>query len=1098
MKKKRVGPCFNRHGLQKTWRIMRLSAIMMLFFGLTLSAETSEAQKRLENLIVENATILDVFRAIEAQSDYGFFFKDDQMDLEKRYTLNLKNTTIEEALAQIFSGKDYTYQLIGENVVVMRRDAADSFTSAYTNLQQQGKTITGTVVDAYGGTIPGASIVVKGTTNGTITDMDGNFTLAEVPEDATLSFSFVGMKTVEVQVVGQTSLNIVLLEETLGLDEVVVIGYGAVRKADLAGSVSVLDSKNFRDQPITRISEAFQGRTPGVEVVNSNVPGGSIKIRVRGSSSINRSNDPLYVVDGIVRESGLDGINTDDIQSIQVLKDASSTAIYGSRGSNGVVMITTKTGNVGERLITFDAQISTASVYKTYDILSPFEYATAYREIKNPNAFTEQEMTAYKNGTAGIDWQDEIFRTGVTQNYKIALSSGNKNNTQYYISGNYMGQEGIVDYTSSERYQARTNITSNITNWLHITADVNVSHNIRKGKDFTASKENPIWVALNYSPTMEMMDDQGNYNRDPYNAIANNPKGDLALQGGENISDIINGRIDLRFNILPGLTFTSTNGVDNYDAKGYSFATERVSTKSSMGNSETYRRMLQSSNNITYTGNWGDHSLIATGVYEATQTEGRGMSFNGTNLLTESVGWWDVNMASTHTFNNNYYEWSLMSGVGRVIYNFKDKYLLTGTIRADGSSKFTNDKWGYFPSIAAAWTLSNENFMQNQKLFQDIKIRSSYGVVGNQAIEPYGTLGLMSRTSYSYGGTSNFTGYWSNAIATPDLTWEKTRQFDLGLDLSMLNYRLSVSADYFNKRTEDGLLQKQIPNYDGGGNYWVNAGEISNKGFDLSLTGRIIQSRDLNWSSTINGTYLKNEVLSLGGDEFLYGTTPAAGMSTEVTIIKIGEPIGSFYGYLWEGFDAQGNNVYTDLNKNGSIDAADRTVIGKSTPDYTLGWNNQLSWKNWDLNLFFNGAFGAKKLNMLRFTMASMVGDSRFITLRDAYTQGFDKVGGDAKYPSLTSNSNRYEPASTQWLESADYLRLENLSVSYNLAKSVTKFADMRLTLSSQNLFTISGYKGMDPTSSAFSSDNVDINSGIDMGAYPTPRTFTFGVRMNF
>ncbi len=966
------------------------------------------------------------------------------------------------------------------------------------SVKQQTKTIKGKILDEQGNPIIGANVIEMNTpSNGTITDNDGNFSL-DVQNNASIRITYIGYLEQIIPTANRTDINVTLLEDMRTLDELVVIGYGAVRKADLAGAVSVLDNKSFRDQPITQVSEAFQGRIAGVQVVNSNVPGGNVRIRVRGSGSINRSNDPLYVVDGIVRESGLTGINSDDIQSVQVLKDASSTAIYGSRGSNGVVLITTKTGSTSQRLITFDANISSSSIYKKYDILSPFEYATAFREIKNPNAFTEEEMAAYKNGTAGIDWQDEIFRTAITQNYKIAISSGSKSNTQYYISANYMGLEGIIENSSNKRYQARVNVTSEVTDWLHITSDINLSHNIRIGRGFSAGKGNPIWIALNYSPTIKMQDEVGNYNRDPYNAIADNPKGSLLLESGENISDIVNGRIDLRFKILPGLMFTSTNGIDNYDAKGYNFATKRVSTKSSMGNSESYRRMLQSSNNLTYTGNWGDHSIVATGVYEATQTEGRSLSLNGTNLLTESVGWWDVNMATTHTFNNNFYKWTLMSGVGRVIYNFKDKYLLTGTIRADGSSKFSNNKWGYFPSIAGAWSLGNEEFMQHQNIFQDVKVRASFGIVGNQAIDPYGTLGLMSRTSYSFGGTSNFTGYWSNAIATPDLTWEKTQQYDLGLDLSMLNHRISISADYFNKRTVDGLLQKQIPNYDGGGNFWVNAGEISNKGFDLSITGAVFQGNNFNWSTTINGTYLKNEVLSLGGDEFIYGTTPASGMSTEVTIIKVGHPIGSFYGYIWEGLDENGNNVFQDTNNSGGIDAADRTIIGKSVPDFTFGWNNQLSWKNWDLNMFFTGAVGEKKLNMLHFTMASMVGDSRFVTLRDAYVNGFDKIKEGATYPSLTSTSNRYEPASTRWLESADYFRMENISLSYNIGKSIVKFADLSLILSAQNLFTISNYKGLDPTSSAFSSANIDVNSGIDMGAYPTPRTITFGVKMSF
>lgn len=358
----------------------------------------------------------------------------------------------------------------------------------------------------------------------------------------------------------------------------------------------------------------------------------------------------------------------------------------------------------------------------------------------------------------------------------------------------------------------------------------------------------------------------------------------------------------------------------------------------------------------------------------------------------------------------------------------------------------------------------------------------------------------MSDTYYNFGTNSNYTGYWANDIATPDLTWEKTRQLDFGVDFSMFNRRLNVSIDYFDKRTTDALLQKKMPEYMGGTKFWVNNGEISNYGLDLSLTAHIIQKRDFTWTSSLNGTYLKNEVKKLsGGDsDFFYGSSPASGMIDYATIIKPGEAIGSFWGYVWTGLDEKGNDTYLDRDESGAIDGSDRTVIGKATPDFTLGWNNSLSYKNWDLNLFFNSSFGAKRLNLVRFTMSSMVGDSRFVTLQDAYTKGFDKIGQSAEYPSLTGKGNNYLPVSTKWLENADYVRLENISLSYNLSKKVTKIADIRLTLSCQNLFTITGYKGMDPAGTTFSNSNVDVDAGIDMGAYPSPRTFTFGVRMNF
>lgn len=547
--------------------------------------------------------------------------------------------------------------------------------------QQQSISVTGTVVDQNGEPLMGVNVIEKGTTNGTMTDMDGRFTLS-VPGNATLQISYIGYTTEEVVVNNQTKLNITLKEDSQNLDELVVVGYGAVRKADLAGSVAVLDNKSFKDQPIVQVSDALQGRVSGVQVQNSGVPGGTVKIRVRGSGSINRSNDPLYVIDGIVRESGLTGLNPEDIRSMQVLKDASSTAIYGSRGANGVVLITTKTGKANTREITLDAKVGIGTVAKRYETLSPYEFATLFNTYR-ANTFSQDQLTAFQNGTAGTDWQDQIYQTGITQDYKLTFSGGS-DKTQYLVSGNYVGQDGVVIENKNERFQARANITSQVTDWLHVTADVNASHNIRRSGDFSAGKGNIVNVAMNYSPVLGILNEDGSYTRDPYSALTqNNPVGMLKEQTGETITDIVNARMDLKFDILPGLTFTTSNGIDYNDLKAYSFSTKKVTnSNNSMGNNDTYRMTLQTTNNLTYTNKWGDHALTATAVYEATHSETRYMALNGSGLLTESVGWWNVNMAGSRTASNSYSEWALMSGVGRVMYNYKDRYMLTGTIRA--------------------------------------------------------------------------------------------------------------------------------------------------------------------------------------------------------------------------------------------------------------------------------------------------------------------------------------------------------------------------------------------------------------------------------
>ena len=962
-------------------------------------------------------------------------------------------------------------------------------------VNQQTGQVTGIVKDANGEPLIGVNVVEKGNVqNGSITDLDGRFKL-NVGPNAVLVCSYIGYKTVEVPVNGQKSLTVTLREDSEALDEVVVIGYGTVRKADLAGSVAVMDNKQFKDQPVTRIEDALQGRVSGISVTSSGVPGGDLKIRVRGASSINKSNDPLYVVDGIVRESGLDGINPEDIQSMQILKDASSTAIYGSRGANGVVLVTTKTGKAGQTQVVFDASVGFSNAYHIPEVMGTKEYAQALIDYKGVDGST---MTGYLDGTnPGIDWMDVLLRTGVTQNYKVAISKGNED-TQFYVSGNYMNTKGVITDTDFTRYSVKANVHSKLYKWLELTADVNLSQSNGSGAGFNQSQENPIWVGLNYSPTMEMYNDNGDYNTDPYNNIQNNPYGILHENQNDRKRSVVSGHVDLKFNILKGLTFTTTNGIDYSDWKGYTFSSTRVQAQNGMGNTDTYNMVLQSTNNFTYTGNWNKHSLTATAVWEATKSETRYMEITGKNLSAEQVGYWDVKNAKTRDAGNSYSNWNLLSGVARVMYNYADKYMLTGTFRADGSSRFTNQKWGYFPSIAAAWTVTKEDFMKDVKAVSDLKIRASYGIIGNQDIDPYSTLGLMTSTAFNFGTGTTYTGYWANGLATPDLTWEKVKQFDLGIDLGFFSNRLTLSVDYFDKRTSDALLKRTAPNYVGGTTYWVNAGEVSNKGVDLTITGRIIQNDNLQWTSSINGSYLKNKVTKLTAEEpVIYGASPSPGTVDPATIIKEGEAIGTFYGYKWAGLVKNDNGDFVDsyYTKDGQVttnpSGDDKMVLGCSNPDFTLGWNNTITYKNWDFNVFFNAAFGAQRLNLVDFAMNSMVGASMFVTAKDYFVN----VGKTMPTPGVT-NSNYGN--SSKWLENADYLRCENISVAYTLPRKVTKFADIRFSLSAQNLFTITGYKGIDPAGASFSANSVDVDNGMDMGAYPNPRTITVGVRMNF
>ena len=973
-----------------------------------------------------------------------------------------------------------------------------------TQKPQPRQQVTGTVVDTEGEALAGVTLRVKGTTQGTTTDAKGRFTLQAKP-GAVLQVSYIGYERQEVTVSG-TQLNLTLKPNDNSLNEAVVIGYGTVRKADLAGSVAVMDSKAFKDQPITRVSDALQGRVSGVQVVNSGIPGGSVKIRVRGTGSIHNTNEPLYVVDGVVRENGLDGINPEDIAGMQVLKDASSTAIYGSRGANGVVLIQTKSGKAGQTLVTFDASVGVGNATHMPKMMGTREYAELLKQYKF-NGNPPEALKPYLDGTkAGIDWQDMMLQTGVTQDYKLSLSKGNED-TQFYVSTNYMKREGVVVGTEHERYSAKTNVHTKVYPWLELTTDIQAARMQGHGNGFFGMNVgNPLVHMLNYSPTMDMYEADGiTFAHDPYNSIsADNPYALLTAVKSEHMMHTVNGRFDLKFNLGHGFTFTTTNGLDYHDSKNYGFRPKRMGLgKNSMSNGDHFHLMLQTTNNLTYNNKWGDHALTVTAVYEATKSESRNMRIGGNDLKAESVGYWDVNNAAVRTAGNSYESYALLSGVGRVIYNYADRYMLTGTFRADGSSRFTNKKWGYFPSVAVAWSVLNEDFMRPlRSTMSNLKLRGSYGVIGNQNISPYSTLGLLTPIGFNFGGKTDFTGYQSNAIATPDLTWERTHQADFGFDLGFFGNRLELSVDFFSKHTYDALLRRQQPGYKGAQGYWVNAGEITNKGVDVSLTERILQTTDWQWTATLNLSYNKNEVVKLTAEEpILYGASPAGGSVDPVSIVKEGEAVGTFYGYVWEGLDEHGRDKYADLNKNGKIDAGDRRVLGCANPDVTFGWNTTIRYKQWEFNAFFNAAFGAQRLNLARFMMNAMPGASMFVTDRD-YAKNMFVTGASAEanrgktMPALDAKDNLNYGNSSKWVENADYFRAENISIAYNLTKAQTKFADIRLSFSVQNLFTITGYKGSDPA--GFSFGNADYENGVDMGGYPFPRTFTLGARFTF
>ena len=878
-----------------------------------------------------------------------------------------------------------------------------------------GKTIKGVINDEQGETIIGASVIIKGEDTGTTSDMDGRFTL-EAPEGAILVISYIGYHTQEVKVRKRSLLRVVLKEDNQLLDEVVVVGYGTVKKSDLTGAVSGVSNRQYKNQPVQRVENILQGRTPGVEVTaTSGMPGASMKVRVRGTTSINKSSDPLYVIDGIISSSGLDGINPSDIQSMEILKDASSTAIYGSRGSNGVILITTKQGSEGKAQVTFDASIGLSTVRKQYDLLNAYEYATALNDIRGSSTISAEDLEAYKNGTKGINWTDLLTRTGITQDYRLAISGGNEK-VKYLISGNVLDQEAITIMSDYKRYGIRANIDSEVKPWLTISAKLNAS-SLHKHNEGGAN-----WLHVtNFSPTMELKDPEtGVYNTDPYNMIGSSPYGEMIVNNSDSYSYNLNANLTLLFKIMKGLTLSVQGGYDYDNSPSYSFRSKLDSPGAinSASNTNALHNYWQNTNNLTWQKQFGDHSFTAMGVWEISRSWDSQLKGTGSNLNNESVGYWNLGNAAIRDASNSYTEFSLASGIVRANYDYKKRYFITAALRADGSSKFQGDnKWGYFPSAAVAWDIAQESFMSNQHVLDQLKLRASFGVTGNQDIAAYSTLGMLSGASYGWGTSTSSTGYWGYQFATPGITWEKTYQYDLGLDMSIGGFNITV--DWFKKQTKDLLFQKQVPKYNGGGTYWVNQGKLNNTGVELSLTTFPVKGA-VTWETSLNASYVKNEVADLAGDDFVL-TANYSDLGGPLQIMKPGYPMGSFYVYQWKGFDDKGANLYQkadgSLTTNPTSD--DLVVKGQASPKWTVGWNNTVTWKNWTLNVFFNAATGYDRLNISRFMAASMTGVSRFITLRDAYFKGWDHVANkaDALYPSLTNTDNKSYANSDFWLE---------------------------------------------------------------------------------
>ncbi|MEP5338357.1 MAG: TonB-dependent receptor [Algibacter sp.] len=974
------------------------------------------------------------------------------------------------------------------------------------------QTVKGTVSDALG-PVPGVNVLIKGTATGTVTDFDGNYELSANSGDI-LIYSFLGFVTQEVNYTGQVSINILLEEDAALLDEVVVVGYGkSVRKEDLTGAVSVVGVKDLEKSPLTNVDQALQGRASGVQLTQSSgAPGAGLKIRIRGTNSITGSNSPLVVVDGLI-DVDINSVNPNDIQSISVLKDASSSAIYGNRAANGVIIITTKKGTSGKSIIEFGSFISFSEPSNSIDLLSASEFIgfanekniTATISATNPtgNAIplfnSEQKINdAIANS---VKYQDEVYRSAVAKNYQISFRGGAEK-MNYYVSGNYLDQEGVAINTNFKRYALRSNINAELTDKLQLSTSLNLvrqeglnNGNDNAGNDFGASL---ALGALGFDPTTPIFDANGNYNRQTLvvggiqESVLTNPV--FQANESKNIRSLnrVQANVSLNYNLTDHLDFNVNGGI-RYRNTAYSYFSPPNNDAADITSGQYAENDNQSQYafKLNYENIFSEkHTVTATAIYEKRKNLATEFNADGRGFFTSSTGFDNLGVADLQVIGSGTSERNLRSLIGRATYNYDSKYLVTASVRFDESSVFIQDQSGTFSSFALGWNINNEDFFKSETI-STLRLRAGWGETGNEDIDTNATLNLLRNNPWipNGGGTGSTAILPGTRLANPELTWETTVQTNIGVDVGILNNRFNLSLEYYSKKTEDLLLTRQVPRFTGRVDQIINAGDVENKGFDISIEGRIIQNDNFRWNMSANLSANKNKVISLIGDETeIFPGLTVGGSIPAPAIVKVGEPIGSFYGFIYEGVNAaDGNAIYAD----------DQGLIGDANPDFTYGINNNMSYKGFDLNIFIQGVSGNDIFNRQRALLIGRDGRIPFgtsVELRNAWSSS----NTTGTLPSL--NANNTQSLSSEFIEDGSFIRLKNISLGYTLrdsqALNTIGSESLRLYVSAQNLFTITDYSGLDPEVS--NGGENDRLAGVDIGSLPTSRTFTLGLNLKF
>lgn len=1140
---------------KKFFKVMRLT-FLFLFVGLMQVSASLYSQSTKLSLDFHNARVADVLEAIENQSEFRFAYSAEYIDINRKVSVDVKNFSIEQTLPLLFEGADVKYSINDRHIMLFKSDMESS-----SNVQQPGKSVTGKVTDGSGVTLPGVSVVVKGTTNGSITDINGSYTLSNVTENAIVQFSFVGMKLQEIAVGNKTAIDVIMDDESINIEEVVAIGYGVQKKKLTTGATIQVGGEAMQKLNTVSALGALQSQSPGVQITQSSgQPGEGFKVTIRGLGTVG-SSSPLYVIDGVAG-GDINALNPSDIETIDVLKDAASAAIYGARAANGVVLVSTKKGKAGKLQLTYDAYYGKQYSAKMPALLNAKEYMsmmdeTRYNESNPTNDWANLLPASLYNSIMdgswkGTNWMNEAYNEAApTQNHAINLSGGNEQ-SKFSMGFSYTSQEGIMGkpvQSQYDRYTARINsdhvlLKGKDFDVIKIGQTLNYNYNTKSGIAIGNIYGNSIHNLLTGNPLLPAYDASGNFYdfndkaTDGWNFDGNtgNPLAGTALSNwGLNLSTNYALQSSAYTEIQPikNLVFRSQFGYKmtsstyrSYDGIRHLSNNTNVTLDNVFQNAGSgYNTTLD--NTLAYKFIVADSHQLDVLVGQSVEKWGMGSNINASGNNSIFAGsfanaWVDNTkptvLAQRGAGGSPWGEGALASFFGRANYNFKETYLASFTMRADGSSNFpSGNRWGYFPSMSAGWVITNESFMKSIENSMDfLKLRASWGQNGNAAIDNFqylSTFAFDSSNGYYFAPDkiTQTVGGYADILANPDVKWETSEQLDLGFDARFLDSRLGLTFDWYKKTTKDWLVTAPIPAVWGLNAPFVNGGDIENKGYEIALTWND-KTGEFKYGASVNLAHNKNTVTRIANTEGIIhgdGNVLSQG-TTEMYRAQKGYPIGYFYGYktagVFQNWDQVNNTpakyagaqpgdlIFVDTNASGTITEDDRTMIGNPHPDFTLGMNLNFAYKGFDLNITGTGAFGQQIAKSYRSFADS--------PLQNYTTEIFGRWTGEGtsnKLPRLTSGSHtNWQNISDIYIEDGDYVKIQNVTLGYDFKKLFKNmpFGQARFFVTAQNLYTFTNYSGMDPEI-GYGYDKSWV-SGIDLGYYPSPRTYMVGINLKF